>query len=174
MKLVTGLGWIPAMGMSAFIMALVFPVVALDNQGERETLAGLTGVGVLVEEMNPDAEKDGLARSTLQTDVELKLRQAGIRVLSKDEWLAAPGRPSLYLNVNTFSRTGLYAYCILLKVKQRVTLIRNLATTSWGTTWDSRGFMGTVGADNLHTVRDDVRDQVDQFINAYLAANPKR
>jgi hypothetical protein len=161
--------------MSAFMLALVSPAVALDNKFERATLAGLMGVHVVVEDMDPATEKDGLERSTLQTDVELKLRQAGIRVLTREEVFAVPGTAALYLNVNTLRhRTGLYAYCIELELKQGVTLIRNLAITTLGATWQAPGFLGTVGADRLHTVRDDVRDQVDQFLNAYLAANPKK
>jgi len=171
-------GWTPAMIISAFIMALVSPAVAQDTEGERATLAGLTGVYVLVEGMKPDAEKDGLARSTLQTDVELKLRQEKIRVLTSGERLAAPGMPYLYLRVGTFknikSDMGLYAFVINLELIQEVRLTRNPAITSLGATWQARGFVGTVGAENLHIVRDDVRDQVDQFLNAYLAANPKR
>jgi hypothetical protein len=31
-----------------------------------------------------------------------------------------------------------------------------------------------VGKDGIRGRRDDVKDQVDQFINAYLAANPKK
>jgi len=42
------------------------------------------------------------------------------------------------------------------------------------TTWSATGIIGTVGSQKLGSVRDDVRDLTDQFINAYLAANPKR
>ena len=175
MRAVTWVGRSWLMAVLALAVGLVAPAVAQDFEGERATLAGLTGVRVVVEGMNLDAEKDGLAESTLQTDVELKLRQAGIRVLTREEGFADPGFPHLYLNVGTLRiRTGFYVYCIRLELKQRVVLIRNLAITSLGVTWQARGIVGSVGADRLHTVRDDVRDQVDQFLNAYLAANPKR
>jgi hypothetical protein len=164
----------PSVMILAFMLCHVSPAYP-ELPGERATLAGLTGVEVVVETMKPDAEREGLAGSTIQTDVELKLRQAGIRVLTSSDGFLAPGNPYLYLNVNTSrTRTGIYAYCIELQVKQGVKLTRNPAIISSSPTWQARGYVGTVGASNLHTVRDDVRDMVDQFVNAYLAANPKR
>ncbi len=173
--------WAPALAfMVGLMLALVSLVLAADDlerldQLQRPSLAGLTGVYVVVEDIEPDAERDGLAQSTLRTDVELKLRQAGMRVLSKDEWLAATGFPNLYLNVNTLKdRMGTYAFCIDLVLKQEVRLTRNPAITFRGITWEAAGVVGTVGPENLHRVRDHVRDRVDKFINAYLAANPKK
>lgn len=176
MKSATWLGWTPAMAISGFIMALVSPAVALDTKSERATLAGLTGVEVVVEDMDPDAEREGLAKTTLRTDVELKLRQAGIRILTVTERLAAPGMPYLYLRVATLRDEavgGLYAINIALEVNQEVRLTRNPTTTAYAPTWGA-GAVGLYSARKLPTARDVVRDFADQFINAYLAANPKR
>jgi hypothetical protein len=162
-------------------MALAFLLVHVslalsDLPHERATLAGLTGVEVIVEPMDPAAEKDGLTQSTLQTDVELKLRQAGIRVLTLGERLAAPGNPYLYLRVGTMKHDelGFYVYNIDLELTQEVRLTRNPTITSLGTTWYAPGKIGTVGFRKLFQLRENVRDTVDQFLNAYLAANPKR
>ncbi len=175
MKFATWLGWTPVMVISAFILALVSPAAAQDTKSERATLAGLTGVYVLVEAMTPDAERDGLARSTLQTDVELKLRQAGIRVLSENEFTEVPRSPMLYLRVSTFRRSELSvsAFHIKLEVAQVVRLVRDPTITLPAATWEINR-LGLVGSDKLSKVRENVRDAVDQFINAYLAANPKR
>ena len=43
----------------------------------RETLRGLKGSHVLVEELDDDAAQAGLTKSILKTDVELKLRPHG-------------------------------------------------------------------------------------------------
>ena len=175
MRGVTWIGrswWIAVL---ALAVGFVASVVAADTELERRTLAGLTGVEVVVEPMDPAAEKDGLTTSTLRTDVELKLRQAGIRVLTSDERLAAPGMPYLYLRVGTIKdEEGLYAYDIDLELKQEVRLTRNPALSLMATTWRVAGWVGTIGSRNLSKVRERVRDTVDQFINAYLAANPKR
>jgi len=43
------------------------------------------------------------------------------------------------------------------------------------TTWLTAGMTGTVGADLVRSsVREEVKDRVDVFINAYLTANPKQ
>ena len=105
----------PCICFLALMVALASPVLAGDSPFERATLAGLNGVHVLVEGMNPDVERDGLAKSTMQTDVELRLRQVGIRVLTGTEQLLAPGRPYLYLRVSTLKdREGFYAIAIEL------------------------------------------------------------
>jgi hypothetical protein len=175
MKSATWLGWRFTMAIVVFILALVTPAGAQDTILGRATLAGLTGVHVHVERMNPDAEKEGLSHSTLQTDVELRLRQAGIRVLSEEEAVAAPGLPWLYLQVTTLRKErGLYAYFIKVWVRQLVRLFRDPDIGSVATTWETPGVIGVIGSKNLSTVREDVRDEIDQFINAYLAANPKR
>jgi len=164
----------PSVMALAFMLVHVSPALS-DSPRERATLAGLTGVGVVVEAMDPDAEKDGLTTSTLRTEVELKLRQAGIRVLTEAERAVAPGSPFLYLRVATMKSdgVGVYIYNITLELVQEVRLTRNPAITMLATTWRVGGFLGIIQHRNLSQVRESVRDVMDQFLNAYLAANPK-
>jgi hypothetical protein len=83
--------------------------------------------------------------------------------------------PYLYLRVGTTkNETGLYAYDIDLELRQAVRLTRNPAITSSATTWRAPGWVGIVRDRNLSKVREGIRDVVDEFLNAYLAANPKR
>ena len=65
-------------------------------------LKGLKSVTVFVEELDEDIENQGLRISTFRTDVELKLRMAGIKVLRIEEWSKEPSNPSLYVNVSCF------------------------------------------------------------------------
>jgi hypothetical protein len=72
----------------------LFGSATLGN-AQDSLLKGLTGVRVLVTWTGgADADKDAL-----QTDVELKLRQAGLRVLSAAEQNAAPGRPLFFVGL---------------------------------------------------------------------------
>ena len=158
------------------VAAFVSPTLARDLPGERESLVGLEGVYVLVEEMSSREEQAGLARSTLQTDVEVKLRQTGIRVLTETEGLVAPGSPFLHLHVKTVGlgeERLFYGIVIRLQLVQAVVLARNRTIGLHAPTWESSG-VGVTGAKLLYRMRENVRDQVDEFINAYLAANPKR
>ena len=93
----------------AAIAALAFlnagpEVMAVDNEMTRATLKGLPGVDVLVEVFDEQAKASGFDRRTFQTDVELKLRLAGIKVLMEKEKSATPGKPILYLHVNALQR----------------------------------------------------------------------
>jgi hypothetical protein len=151
---------------------------AEDNESSRRSLKGLKGVHVAVENLSAEVERDGLNETSIQTDVELKLRQAGIRVLTAAEMFAAPGRPILFINVNPKSDARgvgvLYAFFIDVELRQSVQLDRD--PSIWpGTaaTWNVAS-IGTVGRSNLRELRDIIKDQVDQFINAYLSVNPKK
>jgi hypothetical protein len=161
------------------VMALAFMLVHVslalsDSPRERATLAGLSGVRVYVSEMDPDAEREGLTQSIFRTDVELRLRQAAIRALTQTELQDTAGSPVLHLLVSMFkSEVGVFSYRIDLGLWQLVRLVRDPSIASAAMTW-STSSGGIVGVRRLSTIREDVRDKVDQFINAYLAANPKR
>jgi hypothetical protein len=149
-----------------------------DNKNSRETLAGLTGVWVSVELKTDEAQRNGLTEAQLRTDVELKLREAGIKVVAFEEIGRIPGLPYVYVGVGALPLTstlGLYAFSVNMDLIQAIRLARNPSTLALGRTWNGRGVFRTVGASNLEEeVRKAVRDLTDQFINAYLAANPKR
>jgi hypothetical protein len=161
--------------LALLFLAVVSPLVGqADDETSRATLVGLPGVYVLVETVADEAQRDGLDTLQVRTDVEVKLRQAGIRVLSKEEWLSTAGAPYLYVNIQTAKNNlRLYAVSVSIDLRQDVTLVREPSLRRLVATWSTPGVLGTVGSHKLATVRDDVRDLVDQFINAYLAANPK-
>ncbi len=53
---------------------MVWPMVGhAASQAQRESLRGLNGVYVLVEDLNDDAKRAGLGVAQIKTDVELKL-----------------------------------------------------------------------------------------------------
>jgi hypothetical protein len=56
------------------------PAWASDTATERATLKGVKSVSVLVENISPEAERDGLTKSQITTDVELPLIRFGGRV----------------------------------------------------------------------------------------------
>lgn len=144
----------------------------------RRSLRGLQGVEVVVEDMTPMATRYGLTRTQVQTDVELRIRRAGIHVFMPDEVLSTPGNASLYVNIHTVfgdgPATGLVGYSIDVELGQAVRLERD--PDIWlpsAVTW-SENQRGLVGRTQLHAVRAALSDLVDRFINAYYAANPER
>ena len=143
-----------------------------DSPSARATLRGLEGVHVLVESLRPEVEQAGLTRQQLQTDVELRLRLAGIRVLTDEESRRTPGNPCLYVNVNVMLHSdALAAYSVEVALEQQAALEidSSLAIVK---TWDV-GLIGTVGTARLDSIRNHLRDKIDKFINAYLSVHPR-
>ena len=121
--------------------------------------------------LTSDVENHGLTKSLLKKEVESRLRQADIPVLTADEAFNMPGKPYLYLNLTTHN-TGieLYSYSIRIEFNQDVCMIRDPSIRSSATTWIAN-MVGIVGARNLRAVTEDVTQLTDKFIHDYLAAN---
>jgi len=158
------------------VLVLVAPwyssVFAQDNKYTRETLRGLQGIEVLIESLKPEIRQRGLTEDQLRTDTELKLRMAGIKVLSHKEKLSTPGNPYLYVNANIISVAHTYVFNIVVEFRQDAFLIRvpNIRTFGGVPTW----YVGEVGINpRLEEIRAVTKDLVDRFINAYLSVNPK-
>ena len=88
------------------VLLVVAEPVRADDERQRQTLAGLRGISIVVEDVNPDAEKDGLTAATLHADMQQKLRQAGVPVLTEDQAARAPGSPHLYLKLSAMKHGG--------------------------------------------------------------------
>jgi len=141
-----------------------------DSAIERNTLKGMTGVQVLVEELSPEAENAGLTTGQLHADVERQLQQSGIAVVAP-----ATLAPDLYVNVNVIrvSALPLYAYDIHVGVNQTATVLLNGVVTVGAETW-STSIIGVVGTDHFATaVRQQLRGRIDAFITAFRLVNPK-
>jgi hypothetical protein len=138
---------------------------------DRRSLRGLQGVKVVVEEMQPMAARYGLTRNQVQTDVELRLRRAGIRVLTLDESDSTPGSPSLYVNIHTVfgdgPAMGLVGYSLDVELTQAVRLDRDPDIWLPGAVTWSENQRGLGGRTQLHTLRENLGDLVNRFINAY-------
>lgn len=152
---------------------------------DEQSLRGLAGVSVTVDFPN---EHGGEVpqEAELQTAVELKLRQAGIRVVSLSELpqMTAPvGSLNVIVSiVKSITVNGAplgYAYCIRIAVYQAARLIGNDIAAALGpfvvTTWDSSGAIGVIGRENASKlIRDAVGAKVDEFAKAFLAQNPRK
>ena len=138
--------------------------------GEKGTLRGLKGVAVVIELPGSESERGGLKASRLQTDVELRLRNAGIPVLTKEERTSTPGSPYLYVNVHVRgTRLGVYMFTITVQLRQEVVLKRNPSAEASVATWEGRSMGHTY---DLQDIRIRVGNRVDEFINDYLSENP--
>jgi hypothetical protein len=151
------------------VLALAWPQPspAVDTESARPSLKGIAAFRVVVEQLGTKVEKQTtLRREDLQADVEARLAKAGIPV-SKD------AQALLYANVAVVCDRLNCAFNIALEVQQRVRLeLRPRAGTLIAPTW-STGVTGLVGR-RTELIRQNLRDQVDQFVTAYRSANPPK
>jgi hypothetical protein len=137
---------------------------------EIDILKGANGIRVEIKRLKPEIERDGLFRSILQTDAELKLQMAGVKVISDDDTAGKPCDLCLYLSVDAIKCSLGYVYRIQLFLREMVTLTRKPLKTL-GTTYRSlERFSITT---SLSEIRDDAREVVDDFIKDWMEANSK-
>ena len=164
------------------VMGLTFlftPTAHPASEYTVESLRGLTGVGVSVENYSSGVkEKLPFDENQIRMDVELKLRMAGIKVLSDEERFNTPGMPFLYVRVYIIETSDLvpdlppvFSYDITVQLRQQVYLARN-SELLFGTTWE-KSVTGAVNIKNVSITRDRIRNFLDQFIYDYFLVNPK-
>ncbi len=173
--------------MKKFIVVLSFlALTAVNTFGqtedvrERASLRGLAGVYVVFTDLEDDIKKDGLTEQQLRTDVELRLRRAGIRVLTLDEVRESSAKPTLVISVETVKSDPLskllegsvYAFSLSIQLRQIATLKRMPTNEFLVTTWSDNAF-GFATVKTLKVIRDGLGDYVDKFANDFLTVNPK-
>ena len=148
------------------LIALVSPsVLADDDKLSRATLKGIITVSVLVEDLPSGASKLGLTVETIYRDVELKLRSAGLRVITH----APTGTPYVYVQINMTDYSA--ATHIQVDLAQDMLIKRTLEDAVGVPTWSKGGVMSKPTAQG---VRNMVRDLVESFLNAWNSVNPKK
>jgi len=150
---------------------------------EEDTLRGVKEFGIMINEI-PDAfQKAGLTKEKLRTDIALKLRLAGIKVLPTVEmglinWKSEDRAVSFapHLDVYIFGDKvtelrGTYFYSVQVSFTQMALIQREPSISLPLPSWRALPVIG-FGKD-IEYIRQVVKDQVDEFLNAYLSANPK-
>ena len=160
-----------------FLTFLIGPVGAEDSDVSRSTLAGLQGVSVVVEELQPNvlkyATKFGLSKAQIQQDAEKLLRDGGVRIVAGNDWLKTPGKPVLYISINTHETEKYwYAYDIKVELRQLATLDANPQTKTLAVTW-SLNMTGQANIGTLNVIRQDTEVLVGRFVQAWKAGGKR-
>ena len=127
---------------------------------DARTLKGISAVQVAIEDLSDSAQALGLDEGTIQTDVELELRRAGMRISS------TPASPFVYVSVSVVG--GASSIRIELNQSARLLLSGELWTV---TTW-SQSYLEVNSTGD--SVRSHVKDLVDAFLNDWHSVNPKK
>jgi hypothetical protein len=169
-------------------------LVAPVKSAERVVLKGEDYMAVGVD-LAAALQSDGVQSEQIMTDIQLRLRQAGVRVVDQEIG------PHLYVSIDAVkSGNGIYAYEVIARFttlvvrasdfsellsvsapvppelppisRAAVWRLRNSAVIA--TVWD-QSIVGIAGAVRIReTIRDSVRDVVDRFLNDWLAVNPRK
>ena len=131
----------------------------------------LPGVRVVVEPVSVEARADGLNTDSLLSVVETKISDAGIPLLSEDEWQVTIGNPLLVVNVSLLRPSEFfYLYYVEVDLQQLVVLARDSTIPSFSPTWSAGGALGSVPAERVGSLQAEVLRQVDRFISAHAVA----
>ena len=166
--------------MRYIVMVIVMVLTCLDLSTaqagatyERESLAGLPGVVVVVETMLPEAQADGLTEEAIQAAVEGVLQSSGIRIFFESKTVKESSHPWLYVQPNIGIGGPFYFYNVSLRLIQEVSSVHGRQYTMAATTWQGN----TAGIVYNNDLRDVIIDVIERwakiFANDFLAVNPR-
>jgi hypothetical protein len=152
------------------VTLVVTGLAAPPTQGQASPNHGLKGITTVfvVVDLNDDARKMGLNQGVIETDVKLKLRLAGMRVVTAAEILTIPGSPILNVNVATLAPQ---AASIQVQLDQDAQLERNQEFAPEVTTW---GTTVVVANPTVHGICDAIKDEIDKFLKVTATESIRR
>ena len=168
--------------------------LADDKARDRKTLHGVESVVVKVHpveaEWQAELAKVGLSEIALQAAIEHQLQKAGIQVIAEEaskrsevegilnvrlrfndpepakKQFVSPGGEEEKIEVVDIKKK--YIYAIRLNLRQLVSLKRDPSQEAFSITWQAE----SVGMRRLALIKDDIKELVDVFIEAYTSENP--
>ncbi len=132
----------------------------------KERLSGLNSIHIFAIVSANVLETNGLTTKKIETDIEIKLRQAGFK-------FDTTTTPVLWIVVDAFEskvKPCLLVYSIKVELKENATLKRDAAVNVYAIIWE-RSTFGTVASSQPDVIRETIKDFVDEFILDYLKAN---
>jgi hypothetical protein len=161
---------------AAALIALLWPAPSFGQQADAlNGFRNLSGVFIVVDALDPIT---GLTQDGLRKDAELWLQKAGIKVLTRDQFLAAAGRPALYVTIDAVQSNApelkdIVLFHVQAALYQNASLQRLPTTSVSASTWsiDRLGFSAKTLAPNF--IRTGLQDLIEKFVAAYQEANQK-
>ena len=99
---------------------------------------------------------------------------AGIRILSRDEWLKDSRGPYLDVFISVLGTGDIRGFAYAIQTALRQVVVLRTGKLCMASTWDDSS-IGTASPNSLRSaVRESVKDRVNSFLNNWLTANPKK
>ena len=159
------------------VLLLTGPAAVVQVRDLEDTsMRGLPGIYVFVDKLPDNFLSSGIVDVELESQVELQLKKAGIKVLERPDALALRGKPFLYIQVRGAKLRDQPAYAILAigALVQRVTLERDPSLTGFSRTWMISSFNSAGDQDLKRQIEFSVAQVAAQFVKSYLSANPTK
>ncbi len=157
-------------------------------RGEIETtpgmsLKGLHSVRLLVNNASGWDDVDA-ALLVIEPEIQTKLRAAGLRLLSEDEWMQRPSAATLEVSVRVWKTRGsltalevsagpdpqlsatdsAFLFLVGIRLGEEVQLPSRTQKPFFATTWSWEGWLGTERKRPFKGIRADVLRGIDDFI----------
>ena len=165
--------WV-SLGVLLYCCAISCVMGFAEEKFEQEAFREIKGVALLVDEVGKDAEGMGLTKKNLQQEIELKLRKAGIKVLTVEEWFRAPDADFFCVHVHTMKTEDSddsYAYSISVELGKSVVLVADKASKTLATVWKDGPSTGTLKKSEMLQLVSLTGERVSEFLKEYEAAN---
>lgn len=153
-----------------FLGSLVAPIELFSQTDAAvKTLTGFDTLKVEVEQLAPDLEKAGITKEQIQTDIETKLKSAGLKVKKTSDTIDP--YVVFAVSVNSIDNgVGGFAVSVTSSLNQIIVLDRKKSIISVAGTWESRSIVSVI-KEKVQAIRNFVGTQTDLFIIAYRKAN---
>ncbi len=138
------------------------------------SLKGISGVVVDIPSLSMNDKcadvltSAGITATQIKTDTELRLREAGVPVIDKGQF----GSVVLRIRLAALKQEYSACYSCTVSILDKCLLFRDQTVLVPAAIWEQGGVF-FVGDQKLETVRPSITDLVNEFVNDYLAANPK-
>ena len=145
-----------------------------DDQNSRPSLKGLRKLAVVVQIGKPvsdDFEKVGLTEERIRTSIELKLREAKMDVIYKENM--PPDTPILHVEVNGSIKDGkTFSFLLEVELWQKTVLKRDPKIEMVAATWSIGAFGSGLASHIEKDMMGLINDMMDAFAKAYSSENP--
>ena len=161
----------------AAIVCTWIPIVGASQAppSKAAALVGMSAAAIVVNPLHDDARKNGLSEAALRAIAESKLKAAGIRILSNDEYRSESSvHPYFLVSLNVLvSPGGSYMFSVAVSARRMVRSPLNKEFVP-AVLWEAGGLGGGGGGGLQKNAEDYLGDLTDQFVGDVLKANPRR
>jgi hypothetical protein len=138
----------------------------------RDTMRGLPGTEVAVENIEQDLAADGVTVAAIQADVVRRLQAAGVTVYSSQTANASPAKAYLYVHVSSLKvpTMGIYTMHVAVQLRQTVRSLASNSNIVDAMTWDHNDVV-VLPVAQVSGVRTVIDEFVDEFIQDWKSVH---